>query len=101
MCSLAVVEAVRPHRTDGHGEAWQLLAAYDGLQLGVEGDLTGVKIAGCWSGGVEVPCRTVQRYIAGPSAVGGGEDTRCGWPTGSRARSCRSTSVAWASCSTR
>jgi hypothetical protein len=24
-----VVEAVRPHRCDGHGEAWRLVAAHD------------------------------------------------------------------------
>jgi transposase len=61
-----VVEAVRPHRSDGHGEAWRLLAAHhDEIAAWVEGDLTGVKIAELLERrGVEVPCRTVQRYIA-------------------------------------
>jgi transposase len=61
-----VVEAVRPHRSDGHGEAWRLLAAHhDEITAWVEGDLTGVKIAELLERrGVEVPCRTVQRYIA-------------------------------------
>jgi hypothetical protein len=34
-----VVEAVRPHRTDGHGEAWRLLQAHhDEITAWVEGD---------------------------------------------------------------
>lgn len=61
-----VVEAVRPHRTDGHGEAWRLLQAnHDQIAVWVADDLTAVKIhellGRC---GVEVPCRTVQRYVA-------------------------------------
>jgi transposase len=61
-----VVEAVRPHRTDGHGEAWRLLQAHHGqLEVWVKEDLTGVKIAELLARrGVEVPCRTVQRYVA-------------------------------------
>ena len=40
-----VVEAVRPHRCDGHGEAWRLLAAHhDEIAGWVDDDLTGVKI---------------------------------------------------------
>ena len=41
-----VVEAVRPHRSDGHGEAWRLLVAHhDQIAGWVADDLTGVKIA--------------------------------------------------------
>jgi transposase len=61
-----VVEAVRPHRTDGHGEAWRLLQAdHDTIAAWVADDLTGVKITELLERrGVEVPSRTVQRYIA-------------------------------------
>jgi hypothetical protein len=41
-----VVEAVRPHRCDGHGGAWRLLVAHhDDVAGWVAEDLTGVKIA--------------------------------------------------------
>ncbi|HEY3485725.1 MAG TPA: IS21 family transposase, partial [Ilumatobacteraceae bacterium] len=61
-----VVEAVRPHRTDGHGTAWRLLQAHhDEIATWVAGDLTGVKIAELLERrGVAVPSRTVQRYVA-------------------------------------
>src|SRR3954467_514436 len=61
-----VVEAVRPHRTDGHGEAWrQCQAHHDEIAEWVVADLTGVKIAELLERrGVVVPSRTVQRYIA-------------------------------------
>jgi len=61
-----VVEAVRPHRLDGHGEAWRLLQAHhEQIAEWVKADLTGVKIAELLARrGVEVPCRTVQRYVA-------------------------------------
>jgi hypothetical protein len=60
-----VVEAVRPHRTDGHGESWRFLAAnHDQIAAWVEADLTGVKIHELLARrGVVVPCRTVQRYV--------------------------------------
>src|SRR5262245_49436897 len=59
-----VVEAVRPHRHDGHGEAWQLLSAEHERIVGwVADDLTGVKIHELLERrGVVVPLRTVQRY---------------------------------------
>jgi transposase len=62
----AVVEAVRPHRTDGHGVAWRLLQAHhDEIAGWVEDDLTSVKIHELLGRrGVCVPCRTVQRYVA-------------------------------------
>ena len=60
-----VVEAVRPHRSDGHGAPWRLLAAHDDDIKGwVEDDLTGVKIHELLERrGVVVPLRTVQRYV--------------------------------------
>ena len=51
----SVVEAVRPRRIDGHGEAWRLLQANRGqLEVWVKQDLTGVKILNIsqWDGGV-------------------------------------------------
>ncbi|MBW3646019.1 MAG: IS21 family transposase [Actinobacteria bacterium] len=61
-----VVEAVRPHRTNGHGEAWRRLQAnHDQMAAWVKDDLTAVKIHELLARrGVEVPCRTVQRYVA-------------------------------------
>ena len=61
-----VVEAVRPHRTDGHGEAWrQLQVNHDRIAAWVKKDLTAVKIHELLARrGVQVPCRTVQRYVA-------------------------------------
>ena len=61
-----VVEAVRPRRTDGHGEAWRLLQTHhDEIAGWVDDDLTAVKIHELLGRrGVGVPCRTVQRYVA-------------------------------------
>jgi len=61
-----VVEAVRPHRSDGHGEAWRLLVAnHDQIRVWVDDDLTAVKIAELLGRrGIAVPGRTVQRYVA-------------------------------------
>lgn len=61
-----VIAAARPHRTDGHGEAWRVLEAHhDEITAWVGGDLTGVKIHELLGRrGIQVPCRTVQRYIA-------------------------------------
>lgn len=61
-----VVEAVRPHRTDGHGAPWRLLQVHHGEIAGwVKEDLTAVKIHELLERrGVSVPCRTVQRYVA-------------------------------------
>jgi len=61
-----VVESVRPHRTDGRGETWaRLVAHHDQVAVWVNDELTGVKIAELLARrGVEVPPRTVQRYIA-------------------------------------
>lgn len=61
-----VVEVVRPHRLDGHGPGWRRLQVHhDQVAVWVEDDLTAVKIHELLERrGVEVPCRTVQRYVA-------------------------------------
>lgn len=62
----AVVEGVRPHRSDGHGEAWwqRLVAEHDTVKDWVSDGLTGVKIHELLARrGVVVPLRTVQRYV--------------------------------------
>lgn len=60
-----LVEAVRPHRVDGHGDAWRVLAAqHDQIAVWVDDDLTAVKMHELLARrGVVVPCRTVQRYV--------------------------------------
>lgn len=59
-----VAEAVRPHRADGHGQAWALLSAHqeelkrlldDGLTVVKAGELLARR-------GVVVPQRTLHRY---------------------------------------
>ena len=59
-----VVERVRPHRADGHGEAWRkLLAEEDQIKKWVKQDLTVVKIGILLARkGVEVPPRTLARF---------------------------------------
>jgi transposase len=61
-----VVEVVRPHRSDGHGLAWRTLAGHHGrVAAWAEAELTAVKIQELLEReGVEVPRRTVQRYVA-------------------------------------
>jgi transposase len=61
-----VVEVVRPHRSDGHGEAWRVLGAHhDRIAAWVEAELTAVKVHELLGReGVVVPVRTVQRYVA-------------------------------------
>jgi transposase len=59
-----VVERVRPHRTDGHGEAWRtLLAEETQIKAWVKEEITVVKI-GILLGrrGVVVPHRTLARF---------------------------------------
>jgi transposase len=59
-----VLERVRPHRLDGHGDAWRLLLAEeDRIKAWVDEDLTVVKI-GVLLGrcGVVVPHRTLARF---------------------------------------
>ena len=61
----AVVEVVRPHRSDGHGAAWQQLTADHDIVAGwVEVGLTAVRIHELLARrGTVVPLRTVQRYV--------------------------------------
>ncbi|MGH9079435.1 MAG: hypothetical protein ACRDYE_05025 [Acidimicrobiales bacterium] len=59
-----VVEQVRPHRTDGHGEAWRtLLGEEERITKWVKQDLTVVKIGILLArNGVVVPHRTLARF---------------------------------------
>jgi transposase len=59
-----VLERVRPHRIDGHGEAWRrLLAEEDQIKKWVKEDLTVVKIGILLSRrGVDVAPRTLARF---------------------------------------
>jgi len=89
-----VVEAVRPHRTDGHGGSWRLLAAnHDQIAEWVGADLTAVKIHELLGRrGVMVPCRTVQRYVLEVCGRSRGRGPTVRGPTASRAigrRGCR------------
>ncbi len=61
-----VVEIVRPHRVDGHGEAWAVLAdRRPQVEAWVTVGVAGVKICELLArDGVSVPERTVQRFIA-------------------------------------
>ena len=53
-----VVERVRPHRPDGHGEAWRaLLGEEERIRAWVAEELTVVKMGICWRGEVWW-CRT-------------------------------------------
>jgi len=59
-----VLERVRPHRPDGHGDAWRaLLAEEDRIKAWVDEDLTVVKIGVLLARrGVVVPHRTLARF---------------------------------------
>ena len=61
-----VVEAVRPHRVDGHGAAWRVLSCHHHqIATWVNEELTAVKIHELLERrGIKVPLRTVQRYVA-------------------------------------
>lgn len=69
-----VVEAVRPHRSDGHGDAWRLLIAnHDQVKAWLDDDLTAVKVQDLLARrGVIVPRRTVQRYASEMCGAGRG-----------------------------
>ena len=71
----SVVEAVRPHRVDGHGEAWRLLAErHDRIEAWLKTDgLTVVKVHDLLTReGVVVPERTLHRYADEVCDVGRG-----------------------------
>jgi transposase len=68
-----VCERVRPHRAEGHGEAWAVLVAHhEQLKKWVcEEDLTVVKAHELLGRmGVDVPQRTLHRYALGVLGVG-------------------------------
>jgi transposase len=60
----SIVEAVRPHRSDGHGQAWRLLTAHhDQIKAWLDKGLTVVKCHDLLTRqGVVVPERTLHRY---------------------------------------
>ncbi len=60
----SVVEAVRPHRSDGHGDAWRVLMAnHDQIKAWLDAELTVVKVHDLLTRkGVVVPERTLHRY---------------------------------------
>jgi transposase len=60
----SVVEAVRPHRSDGHGEAWRVLARHhDRIKAWLDSGLTAVKVGDLLTReGIVVPERTLHRY---------------------------------------
>jgi hypothetical protein len=64
-----VVEKVRPHRLDGHGETWRLLEQHQ-EQIKVwldDEDLTVAKVRDLLGRqGVVVPARTLERFAAEP-----------------------------------
>jgi transposase len=61
-----IIEVVRPHRLDGHGDAWRVVGAHHDRIVGrVAADLTAVKMHELLEReGVVVPLRTLQRYVA-------------------------------------
>ncbi len=71
----SVVEAVRPHRSDGHGEAWRLLVAqHDRIKAWLSDDgLTVVKVHEFLAReGIVVAERTLHRYADEVCDVGRG-----------------------------
>ena len=71
----SVVEAVRPHRVDGRGEAWRLLVAHDELIVDwlKKDELTVRKVGELLARrGVVVPERTLHRYALEVCDVGRG-----------------------------
>ncbi len=71
----SVLEAVRPHRSDGHGGAWRLLVAHhDQIEGWLKNDgLTVVKVGELLTRrGVVVPERTLHRYAFEVCDVGRG-----------------------------
>jgi len=68
-----VVERVRPHRLDGHGEAWRsLLAEEEHIKKWLKQDLTVTKIGILLARrGVVVPPRTLARFAVDRCVAGG------------------------------
>jgi transposase len=75
----SVVEAVRPHRVDGHGQAWRLLVANHQLVEDwlKKDELTVVKVHELLCRrGILVPQRTLHRYALQVCEVGRGRRAR-------------------------
>jgi hypothetical protein len=94
----SVVEAVRPHRSDGHGEGWRLLVAHhDQIKAWLDKGLTVVKCHDLLTRqGVVVPERTLHRYALEVCGHRRGRGPRCASLTDAPAMSARSTSGGWA-----
>ena len=69
----AVIEAVRPERPDGHGQAWEACRAeHDRIKAWLEKDLKLTKVEDLLARrGVVVPYRTLHRYAADELGFGG------------------------------
>ena len=94
----SVVEVVRPARPNGHGAAWDLLAAREEqIRAWVKGGngqepLSVVKIEELLARrGCVVPYRTLHRFVVERCGFRA-RRRRCGWPTASRGWSASSTS---------
>ena len=93
----AVIAEVRPSRPNGKSQAWETIAARARADQGVAGagfDADQGRTR-CWAA-VVWWCR-IGRCIVMPQRNwgSGGGRPRCGWPTASRVRRCRSTSAGW------
>lgn len=98
----SVVEAVRPHRFDSHGESWRLLVAHHQEIIGwLEAGLTAVKVGELLERkGVRVPGRTLHRYTKEECWHGRGGKTTVRVTDGEPGESSRSTSDGWDLCPT-
>ena len=99
----AVVEAVRPHRSDGHGQAWRLLVVHhDQIKAWLKEGLTVVKCHDLLiRRGVVVPERTLHRYALEVCGHQRGRGPTVRIADGRPAMSARSTSDARARSMTR
>ena len=99
-----MVERVRPHRPDGHGEAWRvLLAQEDQITKWVDDGLTVVKIGILLRRrGIQVPHRTLARFAVERCGAGRRKTTVRvdDPPPGIEARSTSAVSGSWLTAST-
>lgn len=97
-----VLERVRPHRVDGHGDSWRLLEAHaDQVRAWLENDdLTVTKVGTLLARqGVVVAGRTLRRFAAELCGPRRGRGTTVRVADGDRVTNSRSTSAAWVCCS--
>ena len=99
----AVIAAVRPARPNGHGTAWDLLAARkDDITKWVKDGLTIVKIEVLLTrSGTTVPYRTLHRFATEECGFPPAAGRRCECWTVSRGWNVRSISHKWVSSPTR